>query len=1029
MNLHTKFLFLVLGSLVIFLGILSAVIVQREANLLANKTEEMQHLLTSAIVANLKDNMMHGRPRSTLDLLNNLRGLHGLVRLDVLQVSGTPAFGGKGQRYETPQFTEAIKTHTTVHFREPGNPPLETIIIPLNNEADCRQCHATSGDVLGLIILSLSMQDSLIEIGLSSKNLTTMLTLIIFAIGGILYLVIRKVVLTPLTTLHEGAERFGRGELGHRIAMATGDELQDVAAAFNAMAHALEASHASLESRISERTAQLQAAMSEVQDKAVRLYSYSHDMATISRLSARVFNAELSLDELLDHFMWSVSHRLGYTRSLLCLVDRKKVWLEIKRNNNMSGLLAPEGVSLQSRDPMMSLIRNSKIAVLDSRTLAPLALRNLGREDRTDEIYLIPLLSHSQAKRCWQQTSCIKTDCPAYSESTDPCWLMDNTLCNNQLVESYGDKLAYCMTCTVFPVIGALIIQVDPAVRPSRSRNIGILRILAAEMAAALENHRLHEANQRMVRELLELHRVTAAALSDMSLTRALEVFSESALTFSGLDAASFWLAAPNKRELLLKAGGCTNNEEIASVCPDRVPADAGLIGQAFQKRSGFVLSYNVPGDDATAFGRAASAHGMPSLLAAPLLSEDGPLGVFVVHKRGIMPFLEVEIAAFMLLANQAAMAINVCILNEELKNQNRELARRTGLLSGILANMASGILLLDEQGVVALINDVGAGILRSVRESLVGRRLEDLFPETHAFFQVEQHAGPYRAIQIRMRDGSSLPVGFSSTYYRGPSGAQEGIIVVFRDLSEIRELQAELLNKERFAAMGRVVAGVAHEIRNPLFGISSVGQIFERELTNPAHLELVRALLSETKRMNQLVEELLLYGRPMKLNLALCDVRELWQEVLTLHQDAIERRGIRLRGDLDTGPVSALIDANQVRQVFLNLLRNAIDATPEGGEIAIRLLLEDRFIVYKVIDTGIGIPAENLGRIFDLFFTTKPKGTGLGLAICKKIVQDHGGDITVESTKGGGTSVTVKLPYRSMSEQQEFLVGPGDLT
>jgi signal transduction histidine kinase len=164
---------------------------------------------------------------------------------------------------------------------------------------------------------------------------------------------------------------------------------------------------------------------------------------------------------------------------------------------------------------------------------------------------------------------------------------------------------------------------------------------------------------------------------------------------------------------------------------------------------------------------------------------------------------------------------------------------------------------------------------------------------------------------------------------------------------------------------------------------------------------------------MNQLVEELLLYGRPMKLRLETCNLSAIWRNVLGMHKDELERRGVRLSGNSEIAPVTAHLDANQIRQVFLNLLRNAIDATRPGGEVGVRMLLTDRFIIFKIADTGVGIPPENLDRVFDLFFTTKPKGTGLGLAICKKIVQDHGGDIAVQSEVGKGTAVTIKLPYR----------------
>jgi signal transduction histidine kinase len=282
----------------------------------------------------------------------------------------------------------------------------------------------------------------------------------------------------------------------------------------------------------------------------------------------------------------------------------------------------------------------------------------------------------------------------------------------------------------------------------------------------------------------------------------------------------------------------------------------------------------------------------------------------------------------------------------------------------------------------------------------------------------MDAERGAYREIEIQTADGAIVPIGFSSTDYLGEQGEHEGVIVAYRDLTELKTLQSELLSKERFAAMGRLVAGVAHEIRNPLFGISSIAQLFERDLKTPVHRELVGALLSETKRLNRLVEELLIYGRPMKLRLERCDLRRLWEDVFTMHRAELERRRITITGDYEVRHPVAYLDAHQIRQVFLNLLRNALDTTPDGGAITIRLLIEDRYIIFKVVDSGAGIPSENLDRVFDLFFTTKSRGTGLGLAICKKIVQDHGGEIMIESGEGRGTTVTVKLPYRAIPEE-----------
>lgn len=334
-------------------------------------------------------------------------------------------------------------------------------------------------------------------------------------------------------------------------------------------------------------------------------------------------------------------------------------------------------------------------------------------------------------------------------------------------------------------------------------------------------------------------------------------------------------------------------------------------------------------------------------------------------------------------------------------------------LMWSIMAGMSGGIMLLGRDGVVRFINDQAAQVLGRRREDLYDAPLQQAAPGASAFAGLEENV-PYREAEVTRADGTAVPVGFSVTPFRGGAKGADGLIITLQDLTKMRELQSELVTKERFAAIGRIVAGVAHEVRNPLFAISSIGQIFERELQDPAHLELVRALLSETKRLNLLVEDLLVYGRPMKLREERCDLRAVLEDVLTISRNEIESRGIHVAGDYAVPHLFALVDGHQVRQVFLNLLRNAMEATPAGGSITIRLLLEDRYIIFQFADTGAGIPEPMRDRVFELFFTTKPKGTGMGLAICRKIVEDHGGRIEIDSAEDAGTTVTVRLPYRA---------------
>ncbi len=1021
MRLHDKFLFLVIGSLVIFLGILSYALVQREAGLLEREADEKQHVLAFTIYSDLKLNMMRGAPRSTLELMDSLRGSYGLLRLAVVQPDGSPAFGSAGSRLQLPALDQSVSTGKPVSLRENADKPIHTILYPFQNAKDCQSCHLRQGPILGVLVMSISLEDTIKEIETSSRRYAFSLLALILLIGGMLYVLINKVVLQPLAVLHRGAERIGRGELGHRVDIATNDEVQELADSLNVMAARLEESYAELERKVRERTSQLSTTIAVVGDKAASLYQYSRDMATISRLSTKVFNAEQPFDDLLDRFLWAVTHGLGYRRSLLCLIDRRQSWLAVKRDSGLGAVLSVESQPLHAANAFAGLVRSGKELLVQDPARDPVLagyLKNTGMP--APSLMLVPIRTGIHGRRCWEMKNCIRKDCPAYGRTDESCWLLPHTLCGNSLMETYGDKLAYCMTCEVFPVLGVLIVAARSS-RPFRRRDINVLRILATEMGAALENHYLHADNRQLVRELLELHNVTAAALADLSLDSALEAFTDSAMKFSGLDACNFWLLSDDGRELVHRAGSGPDLLQDGAY-PRRVPLDRGVLWRAFTGNR-LIAEYNLPANDAAELADSPAGRQLPGLLALPLQAENRAIGVLSVHKKGTAPFLESEVAAFMLLANHAAMAINVCILNQELKSQNRELARSTSLMTGILSSLSSGVMLIAPDGRVQLLNQAGAGILQVRQQDLMHQRLVDFVPDAGAF--LETQAGPYGEAGIRRRDGSTVPVGFSTARYDDPSGRREATIVLYRDLTEIKELEAAVLQKERFAAMGRVVAGVAHEIRNPLFGISSIGQIFERELRDPAHRKLAGALLSETKRLNHLVEDLLIYGRPIKLSPAPCDLMALWEEVIGIHREELSRKSITLARDIAIAHLRAVLDANQIRQVFLNLLGNALDATPESGTITIRLLLEDRHLIFKIADTGEGIPPGNIDRVFDLFFTTKAKGTGLGLAICKKIVEDHGGTISIESgnrdgNEGRGATVTVRLPYRAPGDQRE---------
>ncbi len=366
-------------------------------------------------------------------------------------------------------------------------------------------------------------------------------------------------------------------------------------------------------------------------------------------------------------------------------------------------------------------------------------------------------------------------------------------------------------------------------------------------------------------------------------------------------------------------------------------------------------------------------------------------------------PITQDELNSLNLFVNSAASLMN------NIRNVER-IKRSEHLLDSIIFNMAAGLLVTDLAGKVKMINISGAEILGCDHDAIIGKDITLIYPETAMMMEVKPRIIG-EEVEVFTHNGP-VPVGYNSNYLMSKDGNPEGFIVVFRDLSEIKKLQADLREKEHFAAVGKVAAGVAHEIRNPLFGITSVAQIVAREIKEENPLKpLITAMLSETARLNRLVEDMLLYNRTVKMQRQPVDICSLIENVLEFHFMAIKEKKLNVINECENLDV-AMLDHNQIRQVFLNLLINAIDASHEGGKIKISASQSDDAIKITISDTGMGIPEADLPKIFDLFFTTKEKGTGIGLAICRKIIEDHGGKIAVKSAPAQGTSVQIKLPH-----------------
>jgi two-component system sensor histidine kinase PilS (NtrC family) len=324
-----------------------------------------------------------------------------------------------------------------------------------------------------------------------------------------------------------------------------------------------------------------------------------------------------------------------------------------------------------------------------------------------------------------------------------------------------------------------------------------------------------------------------------------------------------------------------------------------------------------------------------------------------------------------------------------------------------IVQSVLSGILAVDPGGIIRSANPAALARLGTCE----GRPLSAVMPGLR-----------------RYKDGQEIVVwgpehSLTLLCYRSPLGDVGGEVVVFEDVTELRRYEADRKREERLAGVGRVAAGIAHEIRNPLASLSGVLQLLAEEHEGP----LLEIAQRETLRLNELVSDFLESARPIELRRQPLHVHALLDEVVAaFNRDPRYGELVHIVVD-EEGDDEAELDPARLRQIFWNLLLNAAQAMPEGGLINIAIRALDDLIVIEVQDQGSGIAAEDLPKVFDPFYTTRQGGTGLGLANVDRLVRLHNGRVSVRSVVGEGTSFVLEFPRRSAAPAPVQVSVPGE--
>jgi signal transduction histidine kinase len=364
--------------------------------------------------------------------------------------------------------------------------------------------------------------------------------------------------------------------------------------------------------------------------------------------------------------------------------------------------------------------------------------------------------------------------------------------------------------------------------------------------------------------------------------------------------------------------------------------------------------------------------------------------------------------------------------LGEQMRTREEGYTALQANLNQMLDTLRDGVLLFTADHRAVMVSDAVAYFLNKPEGELVGKQLEEIFePETAlgaAVLEAFASGDQVSAESVATEDGRQVQISLDRIDDGLGGDGNMGTLLTLRDIESALQLEQELEIARRLAAIGRLTAGVGHEVKNPINAMVVHLELLRSKLMSGGtevfsgaqrHVDI---LTGEMQRLDRVVQTLADFSRPMELKLREHDLRHVVGVVMELTAAEMQERGVRTLVEALPEPLMVRVDAEQMRQALLNLLLNGMQAMPEGGTMRVRLRREHQFAVVEVADEGEGIPAELLPRIFELYFTTKPKGSGIGLAMTYRILQLHGGAMDVRSnadptSPDRGTTFTLRLP------------------
>ncbi|MED3564382.1 PAS domain S-box protein, partial [Bacillus xiapuensis] len=366
-------------------------------------------------------------------------------------------------------------------------------------------------------------------------------------------------------------------------------------------------------------------------------------------------------------------------------------------------------------------------------------------------------------------------------------------------------------------------------------------------------------------------------------------------------------------------------------------------------------------------------------------------------------------------------VAIRTDISNRKKAEENLKETVKENTDIKFALDQSSIVAFTDAQGKITSVNDKFCEISKYSREEIIGNDhnlLNSGFHPKEFFKNLWKTIGEGKVwkgeIRNKAKDGTYYWVDTTIVPFLNDHGKPYQYLAIRNDITERKRTEEVLHRQDKLAAVGQLAAGVAHEIRNPLTSMRGYAEFLQLDEKDPDRLEFLNIILDEIERVNTIVEDFMVLAKPKAVELEERNVIPVIKNVVSLLEFEARKKNVRLHFDCDQEIIQIECDENRLKQVFLNFIKNGIEAMPNGGELYVKTLIHENNVQISIQDTGVGIPKEKLKNLGEPFFTTKKNGNGLGLMVSFKIIESHNGKVFVESEPNKGTTFNILLPAKT---------------